>query len=324
MDGESAGRSGGFSGKALMTNRVLFVGEINVDVMMGGMDTPPIVDREVPATSWDVVLGGSTMISACAYASLGGDVAFAGLAGKDEYGDFMLRGMREFGLDTSLVERSTKTRTGVTVNMISGNTRTQATYPGTIEEYDGSNLDEAALGRVRHVHFAGVYLETRLRPHLARIFETAKRLGVTTSLDPQWDSTEQWECMERWLPLVTYLFVNSDEAVSLTKASSAEQALQYLAQRTNCALVKCGRDGALVWDDGQVKSVRGGEVRPVDTTGAGDTFNAAFLYATIEKRIPLLDAVRFANAAAARSCLFVGGTEARSSYEDVLDFLREE
>jgi sugar/nucleoside kinase (ribokinase family) len=307
-----------------MASKVLFVGEINVDVMMGGMETPPIVDREVPAKTWDVVIGGSTMISACAYSSLGGDASFAGLAGNDEYGDFMLRGMRELGLHTELVERSTKVRTGVTVNMISGNTRTQATYPGTIEEYDGSGLDEAALGRFRHVHFAGVYLETRLRPHLARILETARRLGATTSLDPQWDSTGQWESMDRWLPLLTYLFVNSDEAVSITQAPSAEQALRSLAQRTNCALVKCGRDGALVWADGEVKSVRGREVEPVDTTGAGDSFNAGFLYATIEKRLPLVEAVRFANATAARSCLFTGGTEARSSYEDVLKFLREE
>ena len=291
---------------------------------MGGMETPPIVDREVPAKSWDVVLGGSTMISACAYSSLGGDASFAGLAGKDEYGEFMLRGMRELGLHTGLVQRSTEVRTGVTVNMISGNTRTQATYPGTIEEYDGSELDEAALGAFQHVHFAGVYLETKLRPHLARIFETARRLGVTTSLDPQWDSTEQWECMDRWLPYLTYLFVNSDEAESFTKAPSTAQALLSLVKRTNCALVKCGRDGALVWADGEIKSVRGREVQAVDTTGAGDSFNAGFLYATIEKRMPLVEAVRFANATAARSCLFVGGTGARSSYEDVLRFMQEE
>jgi sugar/nucleoside kinase (ribokinase family) len=302
--------------------KVLFVGEINVDVMMGGMPTPPIVDREVPATSWEVVLGGSTMLCACSYASLGGDVSFAGLAGKDEYGDFMLRGMSEFGLKTDLVRRSTEVRTGVTVNMISVNTRTQATYPGTIEEYDGAELDEAALGRFDHVHFAGLYLETRLRPHMTRILETARRLGVTVSIDPQWDSTEKWEYIDEWLPLLTYLFVNEDEAVSITKASCPEQALVALSARTKFPLVKIGKEGALILVDGKVVPVKGREVKPVDTTGAGDSFDAGFLYATIEKGMAPLDAVRFANATAARSCLFTGGTQARSSYDDVLQFMQ--
>jgi sugar/nucleoside kinase (ribokinase family) len=304
-------------------SKVLFVGEINVDVMMGGMATPPIVDREVPATTWEVVMGGSTMISACVYSNLGGESSFAGLAGKDEYGDFMLRGMRESGLETDLVRRSTEVRTGVTVNMISGNTRTQATYPGTIEEYDGAGLDETSLARFSHVHFAGLYLETKLRPRLKGILETARRLGVTTSLDPQWDSTERWEFMDQYLPLLTYLFVNSDEAMSITEAATPEQAVLALAQRTNCPLVKVGKDGVLVAVDGQVKAVRGREVKPVDTTGAGDSFNAGFLFATLEKRMGLLDAVRFANATAARSCLFVGGTGARSSYQDVIAFMQE-
>lgn len=302
--------------------KVLFVGEINVDVMMGGMATPPIVDREVPSKTWDVVLGGSTMISACAYSSLGGEAWFAGLAGKDEYGDFMLRGMRDMGLNTDLVQRSTEVRTGVTVNMISGNTRTQATYPGTIEEYDGAGLTEAALRGLSHIHFAGVYLETKLRPRLGGVLETARKLGLTTSLDPQWDSTEGWEYMDQWLPLLTYLFVNSDEAMSITKAATPEAALEALASRTSCPLVKVGKEGALARVDGKIQAVKGREVTPVDTTGAGDSFNAGFLYGRIEKGMEILEAIRFANACAARSCLFVGGTDARSSYQDVVEFMR--
>jgi sugar/nucleoside kinase (ribokinase family) len=301
--------------------KALFVGEINVDVMMGGMETPPIVDREVPCQTYDVVMGGSTMISACTYAGLGGETHFAGMAGNDEYGQFMLRGMRDFGFNTDLVEYSKDVRTGVTVNMISGNTRTQATYPGTIAEYGGAGLTEAALRGLDHIHFAGVYLETNLQPRIESVLETARRLGMTSSLDPQWDSTERWEYMDRWLPLVSFLFVNSDEAISMTKTSSPEDALRALASRTACPLVKLGRDGALVLAEGKVVQVKGKVVQPVDTTGAGDTFDAGFLYATLDRKMPLLEAVRFANAAAARSCLFVGGVNARSTYQDVLDFM---
>ncbi len=301
--------------------RVLFAGEINVDVMMGGMASPPVIDREVPCKTYDVVMGGSTIITACAYAALGGQAFYAGLAGEDDYGEFMLRGLHEFGVDTALVRRTREVRTGVTVNMIYENTRSQVTYPGTIEAYDGDGLEPASLAGFSHVHFAGVYLETALRPKITEILKAAAEQGATTSLDPQWDSAENWEYMDEWLPLVSYLFVNSDEAMSITKAASADDACRQLAGRTSCPIVKVGKDGVLGFAGGEVVRARGREVKPVDTTGAGDSFNAGFLYATIERGMPLAGAMRYGNAVAARSCLFVGGTAARSTHRDIEAFL---
>jgi ribokinase len=301
--------------------RLLFIGEINVDVLMGGMETPPVVDREVPCKTYEVAMGASTVISACAYASLGGSASFAGLAGEDAHGEFMLRGLREFGIDTTLVRRTREVRTGVTVNMICGGTRTQVTYPGTIEAYGGEGLDKAALARFDHIHFGGVYLETRLRPRIAGLLGTARSLGLTTSLDPQWDPAERWEYMDEWLPLLTYLFVNEGEAVSIAAAESPEEACRALACRTACPVVKTGSRGALVCEDGQVAAVPGFEVQVVDTTGAGDCFDAAFLYARLERKAPLREAARFANAVAARSCTFAGGVAARTSRQDASAFL---
>ncbi|MGE5568484.1 MAG: PfkB family carbohydrate kinase [Rhodospirillales bacterium] len=296
--------------------RVLFIGEINVDILMGGMETPPVVDREVPCKTFEVAMGASTIISACAYASLGGEVSFAGLAGEDEYGEFMLNGLRGFGIDTSLVRRTREVRTGVTVNMICGSTRTQVTYPGTIEAYGGEGLEEAILARFNHVHFGGVYLETRLRPRIAGLLQSARSLGLTTSLDPQWDPSGRWECMDAWLPLLNYLFVNEDESLSITGGASAVEASRALAGRTACPVIKVGPRGAIIFDGGQPAAVPGFSVDVVDTTGAGDCFDAAFLFARLEKKATLREAARFANAVAARSCTFAGGTAARTTCED--------
>ncbi len=49
-------------------SRALFIGDLNVDVMMGGMESLPVVDREVACQSYDVVMGASTVLCACAYA----------------------------------------------------------------------------------------------------------------------------------------------------------------------------------------------------------------------------------------------------------------
>jgi len=303
--------------------RVLFIGDINVDVMMGGMESLPVVDREVTCQSYDVVMGASTVLCACAYRSLGGEAAIVGLVGQDEYGDFMLRGLAGFGIATDLVQRTDRVRTGVTVNLIYESTRTQVTYPGTIAAFEGPDLEEAVFQGFDHVHCGGVYLQTSFKPRITALLRLARKLGLTTSLDPQWDSTERWQYMDEWMPLLTWLFVNQDEAVSISKAASVEEACRWLAARTHCPLVKMGKDGALIWNGEQVQVVPSWPVEVVDTTGAGDSFDAGFLYATLEKKLAPVEGARFATAVAARSCMFVGGVNARSSCEDVLRFMEE-
>jgi sugar/nucleoside kinase (ribokinase family) len=302
--------------------RVLFAGDINVDVIMGGLDSLPVVDKEVLCRTYEVCMGSSAVIAACAYSCLGSDVSFLGLAGKDDYGEFMLRGLESFGIKTEFVRRTDKVRTGVTVNLIHESTRTQVTYAGTIAEFDGSDVDERVLRNFQHVHFAGPYLQTNFRPHITRLLKLSHELKLTTSLDPQWDPTEKWQYMDQWLPLLDYLSVNEGEALSLAKAKSLEDACRTLNSRTRCAIVKAGRDGALACIDSKVKTIPTCAVTVVDTTGAGDSFDAGFLYATLERNLPLAEAVAFGNAVGSRSCTFAGGVAARSTCQDILNFMR--
>lgn len=303
--------------------KVLFVGDINVDIIMGGLETPPILDREVTCSSYDLTIGSAAAICACAYASLGGRASFLGLAGQDDDGEFMLRGMAEFGIDTSLVTRTDQVRTGVTVNLIFKGTRSQVTYPGTIAEYDGREITEELVHGFDHIHLAGPYQQTRFRPKISGVLQVARDLGKTTSLDPQWDPVETWEKMDEWLPLLNYLFLNEDEALSYTGATESDEALLWLNERTEMPVIKLGPQGALLMCEGQPVRIPAKRVEIVDTTGAGDTFDAAFLYGRLERGMDVVGATRFGNAAAGRSCTFPGGVEARSSYEAVLEFIRE-
>jgi sugar/nucleoside kinase (ribokinase family) len=263
-------------------------------------------------------MGSTAVIAAVVFAGLGGRSSLAGLAGKDDYGAFMLKGLRGFGIDTGLVRRTKKVHTGVTVNLIHSGQRTQVTYPGTIAAYDGTGLTREALRRFRHIHFAGPYLQTNLRPRITDLLRSARSLGLTTSLDPQWDMTGKWAFMDEWLPLLDFFFPNHDEALSITDAASAAQSLRALAARTACPVVKLGAKGALLLQSGRVLQVPAPVVKVVDTTGAGDSFDAGFLYATLVRKMDRPEAVRFANAVAARSCTFVGGVNARTTYADAL------
>ena len=304
--------------------RVLFVGDINVDVILSGLESQPIVDREITCESFDVVMGSCAVICACTYASLGGRSSFIGLAGNDEYGDFMLKGMDGFGVDTSLVRRTSEVRTGVTVNLAYESTRTQVTYPGTIAAFDGAGIEPTVFDGVTHVHFAGPYLQTGLRPEISRLLRAARDHGVTASLDPQWDASERWEHMAEWLPNLTYLFVNESEAVSITGAATPEKALPLLTAQTPCPVIKLGRRGALVSVAGSPTRVPTCAANVLDTAGAGDAFDAGFLFGVIEKELAPEGAARVATATGTRSCEFRGGLEARSSFADIVKFMERE
>jgi len=312
------------TGKCFMgvdMKKVLFIGEINVDIMMGGLESFPVKDREISCSSFELTIGSSTAICSCAYASLGGDASFLGLAGIDEYGDYMVSGMKKFGINTKLIKRTDKVKTGVTVNLIFDGTRTQVTYPGTIAEFGSAYIDLSLLEEFDHIHLAGLYLQEKFLPGVEEVLRFAKSHGISTSLDPQWDESEEWRHMDKWMPHLDYLFVNEDEALSITGASSPLQACKELGASTACPVVKTGSAGALLWTGDDVLEIPGLKAEVVDTTGAGDSFDAGFFYAILEHGLSPEDAALFANAAGARSCGFVGGVNARSSYLQVLDFL---
>jgi sugar/nucleoside kinase (ribokinase family) len=304
--------------------RVLFVGDINVDLMMHGLQSLPQVDREITCTGFETTMGSTAVIAACAYAALGGQAAFLGLAGEDAYGDFMLDGMRAFGIDTARVLRTRDVNTGVTVNLIHDRTRSQVTYPGTIAAFDGDAVSDDVLDGFAHVHFAGPYQQVRFMPHIARLLQAARSRGLTTSLDPQWDQLEKWACMDVWMPLLDYLFLNEDEARSISGQDSLESALPVLVGRTACPVIKAGRAGALLFVNGRVRRFPTYRAEVRDTTGAGDSFDAGWLYACIERGLPLEESADFANAVAARSCLFSGGVNARSTCADIEAFQRRD
>jgi sugar/nucleoside kinase (ribokinase family) len=304
-----------------MMKSVLFVGDINVDLMMGGLETPPVVDREVTSTSFALTMGSSVVITAANYSGLGGVAEVAGLVGNDEYGRYMIAGMKEHRIGTELVQHTDEVGTGVTVNLIYRDTRTQITYPGTIAAFEDTAAVEASLKAFSHIHFSGVYQQHRLRPKLRRLLELVHEAGATTSLDPQWDPRERWESLEDWLPLLDYFFVNEDEAISITHERKIEKALQKLRDRTPCPIGKIGRKGAIVLEGNAPLTIPSYSVQVRDTTGAGDAFSAGLLFARLEREMGLIESTQFANAVAARNCTEQGGINLCPSYDEINDFM---
>jgi ribokinase len=257
---------------------LLVVGDANPDLIVRGDVTPQFGQAERLVEHADLVVGGSGAIAACGAARLGLRVAFAGVVGDDVFGTFMLDALAASGIDTRGVLVDRDRPTGLSVVLSKGDDRAILTAPGTVGALRGADVDPALLRRVRHVHVSSYFLQTSLAPDLPDLFHTAHGAGASTSIDPNWDPSEEWDGdMLSLLSMTDCFFPNSVEARAITGIDDIDVAALTLAERGTVVAVKFGQGGGLaVWGDEVVRS----ESIPadvVDTTGAGDSFDAGFV-----------------------------------------------
>ncbi len=289
---------------------ITIAGETNLDLILYGLAEQMPVERELLATDFRMTLGSSSAILAHNLAALGLSVGFITLLGEDALGNLALARLSEKGVDLGCVKKAAGgTATGVTILLHHGATRHILTYPGTMFEMSASDLDMDYLASGRHFHLSSLFLHKALQVDLPRIFRELKAAGLTLSLDTNDDPEDRWEAgLDELLGIVDIFLPNEDEARRITGASDAESAAALLAKRVPVVVVKCGKRGALVRSGDQQWTIQTELVTPVDTIGAGDSFNAGFLSAYLRGE-PLTACAAFGNKTAALSTLRSGGTE---------------
>ena len=305
---------------------VLVVGELNVDIILTDLGAFPAPGKEVLAGNMEVVLGSSSAICAAGLARLGAGVDFVGRVGDDDYGRFVLRELRHLGVNTTWVQVDATVRTGATLSLVYEGDRALVTYLGSIAALRAEEVTPDIVTGHRHLHVSSYYLQKNLRAGLPHLFDRARAQGLTTSLDVGYDPEEDWhrEQVLDLLARVDIFLPNEVEARALADTEDVEAAAAYLARHVrDWVVVKQGARGALaVSPRGERVQVPAFPVPVVDTTGAGDTFNAGFIYAYVLQKMPIGDALRFAAACAGLSTTGVGGTAAQPTRAQVEQFLQ--
>ena len=226
---------------------VLVVGELNVDIILSGLEGLPALGQERIAREMLYTLGSSSAIFAHNLARLGARVAFVGKVGDDSHGRYLVDVLRSGGVDTSGVIVDPSTATGLTVSLSLPSDRAFVTYPGAMERFTSADIAPSLLKRARHLHVSSYYLQPALRPGLALLFQSARNLGLTTSLDPGHDPADRWDGIWDVLPLVDLFLPNEDEALRIAGCDRLEAAGPRLAERASLVVVKRGTDGAVAW-----------------------------------------------------------------------------
>ncbi len=303
---------------------VLVLGDANPDlVLRGGHVEPAFGQAEQLVEHGSLTVGGSGAIFACAAAKLGLRVVFCGVVGDDPFGAFMRDELNARGVDTSGVLVDPHRPTGVTVILSRRDDRAIITAPGTIADLRGALVDPELIAAARHVHVSSYYLQTGLRADLEDVFAEAHQAGATTSIDPNWDPEENWDGGLLGLLSSTDLFLpNSTEARRITGIDDIDVAVEALAERGGTVAVKFGDGGGMVARGGEAIRVSGISVDVVDTTGAGDTFDAGFMAGHLQGW-PMERSLALANVCGGLSARAAGGVDAQPTMEEALARLPE-
>ena len=298
---------------------VLTIGELNCDLIMTGLKELPQLNREIMGDSFRQVLGSSTAICAAGLSALDLRVGFHGAIGDDDGGRFARAALADTGVDVQHCIVDKTVNTGVTIALNTQGDRALVTYLGAIETFCFEQIDLSLLSQARHIHVGSFFLQHALRPGLAELFRLARAAGVTTSLDAGWDDTGEWDGgLMDVLRHTTIFLPNETEALHATKAKTPEEAAKLLP--AEICVVKCGADGAMAYRDGQLYTGKPFKVTPVDTTGAGDSFNAGFIYGFLNG-FSMEDCLTYGNACGAISVTKIGGASACATLADVREIM---
>jgi sugar/nucleoside kinase (ribokinase family) len=301
---------------------IVIIGELNLDFIVTGAPRLPEPGEEVIVSGMELTLGSSSAILAAQLARLGDDVLFISKVGADEFGSKALESLRAKGVSTDAVAVVPLQPTGLTISIAVGTERAMLTQLGCIEEMRWEDVDFERLRGRQHLHISSFYLQRNLRPGIGRAFEQAKRRGMSTSLDTGWPSDEEtngdlaavWPHLDVFLP-------NEAEAKLLARRATVDEALSALSARVFTTVVKMGAKGAVARQRGRVWRRSAFAVDPVDTTGAGDSFNGGFLHGYLEGW-DMEACLDLGNACGALSTRAAGGTSSHATLKEALELVR--
>lgn len=304
-----------------MNNRpydLIVTGEINADLILSGNVLPVFGQVEKLVDRATLTIGSSSVIFACGAARLGLKVAFVGRVGRDTFGRFMIEAMRARGIDTRGVIEDYQAPTGLSVILSTGGDRAILTHPGTIPRLRLEDIPSSLLSQARHLHLASYFIQDALRPAVPRLFERAKAYGLTISLDPNYDPAEQWDHdLHEALRRADVFLPNATECKAIAGLDDLDGAMERLSGETGMVVVKLGAEGAVLRKGDTVLRAPSLPVKPVDTVGAGDSFDAGFIYGYLSGW-PLERSLRLGTVCGAISTQKPGGTEGQSSLEEAL------
>ena len=285
---------------------VLVVGDLFLDLVMSGFEYWPPPGEESFAKKFHREVGGGAAITACGLSRLGLQTGILGVVGKED-GQWMLNQLHARGVDASRIRVTSAEPTAFTVSVSTALDRTLLTYSGANRELPtllGDLIRIAADCQVRHIHLAHAMNPENLQASFKAVIDNGWSLSLDVGWHPEWLADARAIAALR---VVDIFFPNHSEAAVMTGETEPQQMLEVFERAgLKRVALKLGAEGAALLWDGEITFQKPGPVDPVDTTGAGDCFDAGFLYAWLQGMAPKL-CLRAGTACGEMSARALGG-----------------
>lgn len=275
--------------------KIVVIGSCNIDVTVE-CDRWAKPGETIFGNRLIVSPGGKGANQAVAAARLGAEVTMVGCVGDDVYGEMIVKNLQSNNVNTDFVKVLPGENSGTAHITVAEDDNTIIVIKAANDLVDNILIDEAEEA----IKKADLVLLQHEIPFAAIRYAVEKcySLGVPVLLNPAPVAPVDADIIEK----ITYLTPNEHEAAILFKGMSTEE---ILAQYSGKVLMTLGSRGVAYYENNEMKIVPAFKVTPVDTTGAGDTFNGAFAVARSDGKT-MEESVRFANAAAAVSVQKIG------------------
>lgn len=305
---------------------VACVGIFVADAIAKTVDKLPAKGKLDLVDQLDLYTGGCAVNSGIAMAKIGLNTAVLGKIGNDGFGKFIYNSLKEEKVNVDGLVLDSNSSTSASVVLVdSDGERSFLHCLGANAEFMDTDVDFNIIEKSKIVFIAG----TMLMPSFdgepcARVLKKSKEMGKYTALDTAWDSKGRWmQVLEPCMKYIDLFMPSYEEAVQLSGKEDVEDIADvFLSMGVKTAVIKMGKDGCFIKDSGgeKYKIPTYTDIKPVDTTGAGDSFAAGFLTG-ITQGWNLYECGKFANAVGTHCIMAVGASTGIKSMEEIKAFM---
>jgi len=309
-------------------NRFSIIGAAHLDALVEGVEEGALRAGSTPAERIRLGFGGDALNEAVTLARLGGAVELISKVGVDDAGDMVLDFCRGAGLPIDRIAREENLSTSMNIVLIdrAGERRFITDPHSSLRALTLTDVLPQVESLAPVVCFASLFVFPHFHAEaLATLFSAIKARGCLLAADmTRRKNSEKLADLAQVWPHLDILFANVEEAGLLTESTTVEEMAQEIVEHgVKCVVIKTGARGCYVASERFTGAVPGCVSRAcVDTTGAGDNFAAAFLFAHAAGR-NAEDCARFANAVASICVEYLGATAHEITLEEALARCRE-
>ncbi len=264
---------------------VTVIGDVNVDLLTSPIEKYPKKDSQILINSAKLEVGGGAAHFALALAKLGIKTRFIGLIGNDIFGDFILRKLENFKVESRIKRVNGETGISIGIHFRDGS-RSLLTFRGTNSLFSLKDFElEEIEGKVLYI--GGYNLQKNFQKDVKKVLSYAKEKGMINCLEPDLKSGINCSLdeLKRDLKLVDFFFPDFEEGRILTgKRKEKEVAGEILKFGCGNVALKLGEKGCLIANKEKIFRIKAIKTNAINPTGAGDFFNAGFIFGYLKHK----------------------------------------